>query len=111
MPKAPTDRKPKAKAAKVYTFRHKGKTYQLPSGETVAEKIEGRYLRDAAMDGEDGALRLGFAMLEKVEGTPGAVEALYSMPAGEMMEHVFAWMNFKPVEDEPSVGESSASSD
>lgn len=109
MPNAPQDRKPKK--ADVYTFRHKNKTYRLPSGETAAEKIEGRYLRDAAMEGEDGQLRLGFAMLEQVDATPGALDALYSMPASQMMEHIHEWMNFKPSEDEPSVGESSASSD
>ena len=109
MPKQPQDHK--SKASDAYTFRHDGKTHRLPAGETAAGKVEGRYLRDAALDGEEGQLRLGFAMLEKVDASPGALDALYSMPAADMMAHIQAWMEFKPAEDEPSVGESSRSSD
>lgn len=109
--KVPADRKPKAKAKpEGYVFIHEGKTYVLPEAETVAGVVEGRYLRDAAMEGDEGQLRLGFAMLEKVAATPGAVDALYSMPASAMMSVIFEWMTFKPSKDEPSMGESSRSS-
>lgn len=105
----PADRKPK-QGKRFYTFRLDGKTYKLPAAETVAGSIAGRYLRDASMDGEEGQLRLGFAMLEKLPDCAEAVDALYELPAGEMMTHVLAWLTFKPAEDEPSVGESSRSS-
>lgn len=109
MPKQPQDHKPKAEKD-VYTFRHDGKTYRLPPGETAAAKIPGRLIRDAALDGEEGQLRLSFAMLEAVDADPGALDALYSMPAPQMMEHVQAWMQFKPSEEDASLGESSGSS-
>lgn len=110
MPSKPADRKLK-QDPDAYTFRHGGKVFRLPAGETATEKVAGRFLRDAAMDGEEGQLRLGFAMLEVIDATPGALDALYSMPASQMMEHIGAWMNFKPSEDDPSLGESSPSSD
>jgi hypothetical protein len=110
MPSKPADRKPK-QDSDAYTFRHKGKVYRLPAGENVSDKLPGRFLRDAAMDGTEGQLRLSFAMLELVDGSPGALDALYEMPATQMMEHIEAWMNHKGSEDEPSVGESSPSSD
>lgn len=108
MPKQPQDRKPKQEPG-AYTFRHDGKTYRLPSGETAVSKIPGRFLRDAYMDGDEGEMRLGFAMLEHVDATPGAIDALYSMPAPEMLDHVRAWMTFKPSEEDASLGESSSS--
>jgi len=110
MPKQPQDRKPKT-TTDAYTFRHDGKTYRLPPGETAVSKIPGRFVRDAIMDGDEGELRLGFAMLENVDASEGALDALYSMPGPEMMEHVRDWMQFKPSEEDASLGESSSSSD
>ena len=94
----------------VYTFEHDGTTYRLPPGETAVSKIPGRFLRDAAMDGEEGQMRLGFAMLEHVDADPGAVDALYAMPAPEMLVRIQEWMTFKPSEEDASLGESSGSS-
>lgn len=110
MPKQPQDHKPKQQP-NVYTFRHNGTTYRLPSGETAVDKIPGKFLRDAYMDGDEGQMRLGFAMLENIDADPAALEALYSMPAPQMLEHLQGWMSFKPSEEDASLGESSGSSD
>lgn len=112
MPKQPQDHKPKS-TSDAYTFRHDGVTHHLAAGETVATQLPGRFLRDAALDGEEGQMRLAFAMLEKVASSEGAVDALYDMPASQMLEHIQAWMEFKPTGDdgeEASLGESSRSS-
>lgn len=92
-----------------YTFEHDGQTYALPPGETAVEKISGRFLRDAYMDGDEGQMRLGFAMLEHVDADEGALDALYSMPAPRMLEVIQEWMTFKPSEEDASLGESSSS--
>lgn len=108
--KRPQDRQPKAVTitptpVNVYTFTHQGKEYSLPAGETVVERVPGRAVRDAYLDGQEGQMRLGFTMLELVDADPGALDALYDMPASDMLEHVAAWMSMTPVEGEPSLGE------
>jgi hypothetical protein len=115
MPKTPQDHQPKAADA-AYSFtvaddNGKPRTYRLPPGETAVSKIPGKFLRDAYMDGDEGQMRLGFAMLEAVDADQGALDALYAMPAPEMLEHVQAWMSFKPSEEDASLGESSSSSE
>lgn len=110
MPKQPQDHKPKADAADGYTFVHDGRRHTLPTAETAANVLPGRFLRDAAMEGEEGQLRLGFAMLEHVDADPDAIDALYSMPAADMMQHIQAWMQFRASDDGVSLGESSRSS-
>lgn len=109
MPKQPQDRRPK-QDTNLYTFRHDRKTYRLPLGETAVEKIPGRYLRNAFMDGEQGEMALAFAMLEAVDADPEALDALYSMPAPDMLEHLNAWMNHKSSDQDVTPGESSSSS-
>lgn len=112
--KKPQDRKPKAvtvtpTTVNVYTFDHEGTTYELPSGTSVVDQVPGQFIRDAYLDGENGQMRLGFAMLELV-AEPEALAALYAMPAPRMLEHVAEWMSMPTVEGDPSLGESLRSS-
>lgn len=115
-PKNPQDRKAKAVATvtptpvNVYAFTWQGQEHTLPAGETAAERIPGRVLRDAYLDGEDGQMRLSLRMLEAVDADPAALEALYDMPAPQMLDHIAAWMNMGTVAGDPSLGESSGSS-
>jgi hypothetical protein len=96
-PRKPQDRKPKAaEQPTAFTFEHEGETFTLPPVESVAATVPGRTMRDAVMDGEEGQLRLAFFMLEKLEDSAEAIDALYSKPASEMLELVQAWMTFKP---------------
>lgn len=106
--KQPQDRKPK-RSASVYRFTWDGQSYQLPSGETAVDKVPGRALRDAYMDGEDGQMRLGFAMLENVDADPAALDALYAMPAPIMLDHLQKWMEVRADETSATVGESLSS--
>jgi hypothetical protein len=55
-------------------------------------------------------MRLGFTLLEMVDAEPGAVEALYSMPADRMLATFRDWMRFRPTLEDATLGESSASS-
>lgn len=98
-PRKPQDRKPKAvEAPNEFTFEHKDVIYTLPAAETVASLVGGRLIRDAAMEGESGQLRLAFFMLEKLELDPElkTLDVLYDLPAPEMLRIVEAWMQFKP---------------
>lgn len=88
-----------------YTFTHDGATYHLPASSTAVPHITGKVLRDAFMDGDEGQLRLGFTLLEHVDADEGAIDALYSMPAPDMLEHVKEWMQFTAGEDDASLGE------
>lgn len=112
-PKKPQDRKPKAVTAtpvNVYAFTWNGQEFTLPAGETAVDRISGRTLRDAYMDGDEGQMRLAITMLELVDADPAALDALYDMPAKRMLEHIAEWMAMAPVEGEPSLGEPSGSS-
>lgn len=106
--KTPRDRQPK-KEERLYRFTVDGKTWTLPPGEDAVKLIPGRMLRDAYMEGEDGQMRLGFAMLEHVDAEPGAVDALYSLPAPEMLDHLSAWMEVRRNDTAATVPESSSS--
>lgn len=94
-PRKPQDHKPKAEAAAVFTFEHDEKTYTLPPVETVAKRVSGQMMRDAVMDGDEGQLRMSFFMLEQLEDSKEAINALYSMPASDMLPLIEAWMKFK----------------
>jgi hypothetical protein len=93
--KAPQDRKPKkAKATPTgYAFEGAdGETYYLPP--PTAERLEGlpgRILRDAAMGGEDALLKLMFTCLELSVPEPGVLDALYDLPAPQMMPVLQDW--------------------
>jgi hypothetical protein len=108
--KRPSDRKTKqAKAddeAATYGFDWNDHHYLLPPPDSAVDLIPGKVLRDAYMDGDEGQMRLGFAMLENVDTEPGTVEALYEMPAPLMLEHIQAWMELRAGTAEATVGES-----
>jgi hypothetical protein len=95
----------------MFTFEHNGTTHWLAPGETKVRELPGRAYRDAYMDGDDGENRLKFALLELVDTSEGALDALYSMPGPEMFTVIREWETFKPSEEDASLGESSASSD
>jgi hypothetical protein len=111
--KQPQDHRPKKKAAPAeeepYTFEWEGTTYTLPSPEGAIDKISGRMLRDAYMDGDEGQMRLGFTMLEKSDVDPAALDALYDMPAPAMLDHVGTWMETRSSGRGATMGESSRS--
>lgn len=102
--KRPTDHQ-RPKADELYTFTYQDATYTLPMATDGVAKVSGRQFRDAVMGGEEGQLRLGFAMLEAVDADPAALDALYDMPAPQMLEHISGWME-KAREGEATVGES-----
>lgn len=102
-PRKPQDRKPKA-ASTAFTFTAGDATYTLPPAQSVASHVDGRTMRDAVMGGEEGQLRLAFTMLDALDTEPGTLDALYGMPAPEMLEIVQAWMTHKPA-DGVSLGE------
>ena len=103
--RAPQDRKPKATTEPTeFTFEHDGKTFTLPPAQTLGHLIPGRTMRDAVMDGEEGQLRLSFFMLELLEDSKEAIDALYEKPAADMLVLVEAWMKFKP-KDGVTLGE------
>lgn len=109
--KTPQDRKPKGDRYQfTATVDGKPKTFTLPSAAEASTKVSGRFLRDAAMKGEEGQIALGFATLEAAGATEAAIDALYDMPAPEMLEHIGAWMQFKASPEDASLGESSGSS-
>lgn len=108
--KAPADRLPKKpKPTTGYPFTWQGATYELPAAEATMEKVSGKVLRDAFMDGDEGQARLSFVMLESCSADPAALEALYAMPAARMLEHIEKWMSFAPAPNGASLGESSSS--
>jgi len=95
----------------MFTFEHDGEVYSIPSALTKYDQVPGKLIRDAYMDGDDGEMRLGFTLLEMVDADPAAIEALYELPAPEMLATFKDWMRFKPSEEDADLGESSASSD
>ena len=102
---------PKKKPEQMFTFEHDGKTFGIPSALTKYDEISGELIRDAYMDGDSGEMRLGFTLLELVDAEPGALDALYSKPAPEMLDIFRDWMRFRPATEDANLGESSASSD
>ena len=103
--------KKKADDGLMFSFEHDGKPYSIPSALTKYDEVPGRLIRDAYMDGDEGEMRLGFTLLEMLDADPAAIEALYDMPAPEMLATFKAWMRFRPSEEDAELGESSASSD
>jgi len=96
-PRKPQDRKPKAAEEPTeFTFEHNGETFTLPPAQTIADRVTGRMMRDAVMEGEEGQLRLSFFMLEQLEDAEEAINALYEKPGSQMLTLVEAWMKFKP---------------
>lgn len=88
----PQDRKPKAGGHK---FTVQGKTYTLPAiSEESASAIPGEITYAAIMRPEDemAQMRLGLATLEAAKPSEAALTALKSLPTGEMLEVIGAWM-------------------
>lgn len=90
MPTKPQDRKPK-KATK-YTFTVKGKTYSLPLASKGAEKVSGRVMRDALMGGQEGEMRLGFALLEACGAPQATVDVIYDLPVPACTRILAEWL-------------------
>jgi hypothetical protein len=103
--KKPQDRLSKAPDAALYEFQWEGGTFSLPPADSAVDRISGRQLRDAYMDGDEGQMRLGFAMLDSIDA-PEAIAALYSMPAPTMLDHLAGWMETRTRPDGATVGES-----
>jgi hypothetical protein len=103
--KKPQDRRPKAPDAALYEFQWEGGTFSLPPADSAVDRISGRQLRDAYMEGEEGQMRLGFAMLDNIDAAE-AIDALYSMPAPTMLDHIAKWMETRTRPDGATVGES-----
>ena len=105
--KQPTDRKPKQPdSPAIYEFEWNDKAYRLPPPDSAIDLVPGQVLRDAYMDGDEGQMRLGFHMLELVDTEPGTIDALYSMPAPMMLDHIQAWMELRASQEQATVGES-----
>lgn len=105
--RTPADRQPKLKRGE-YAFTHDGETYVLPPAAAGADKVKGKYLRDAMLN-EDGELALAFATLEACGVVEAALKALYDKPTPEMMSVLSAWMKAGDG-DGAGLGESSSSS-
>jgi len=104
--KRPADHKKPDQDDELYEFTWEGTTYRLPLVTDGMEKVSGRRLRDAVMGGDEGQLRLGFSILESLDNLePGTLDALYDMPAPEMLEHLKGWME-RVREGQATVGES-----
>lgn len=119
MPTTPQDRKSTADVRN-YTFeatvrdkdgKPRKRTFSLPSAADAAANVPGRFLRNAALNGDEGEIALGFATLEAAGAKQEALDALYDLPSAEMLEHIQAWMSFKAEPKDASLGESSGSSD
>lgn len=105
--KTPQDRKPKGDAYQfTVSVGGKPKTFRLPSAEDASGRVPGRFLRDASMNGQEGQIALSFATLEAAGADQAAIDALYDMPATQMLEHIAAWLQFKASPEDASVGES-----
>lgn len=90
MPTTPQDRKPK-KATK-FTFTVGSKTYTLPLASKGADKVPGRVMRDALMGGDEGEMKLGFALLEACGADPKVVDVLYDLPMPRCLKILGDWL-------------------
>ena len=91
-PKKPQDHQP-AKGALFSFTGHDGRTHTLPLASEGAEKVSGRFVRDAIMDSDTGGLKLGFATLEACGASASVVDALYDLPSTRCVEILGEWMN------------------
>jgi hypothetical protein len=89
----PADRRPAKTALFAFTGAD-GKKHTLPLASVGAEKLSGRALRDAFMDGDSGQLKLGFAMLEACGAPQAVIDTLYDLPGPACMEILGDWMNY-----------------
>ena len=92
----PTTRKtPQDHKAKVtgFTFDADGKTYTLPHPSVALANLPGRALRDAMLGDEGEQLKFGMRCIEAVDADPTALDALYSLPAPDMVDVIGRWMS------------------
>lgn len=103
--KTPTDHKPKAGSVEDgHRFTVNGVTYTLPPvTEDDAQKLPGSLTMDIVEHPEDPQTQAvyGFALL-RLMAKPDVVDALRTLPTGEMMQVLGDWM---------SAGESGGSSE
>jgi len=97
-PRKPQDRKPKKTTTAArdrsapFVFTAGGEEFELPSPEEAAGKVSGRVVRDAIMDpSQDAQMRLAFATLESSGPDSAALDALYDLPAADMLQVVADW--------------------
>lgn len=91
-PRKPQDHKPKVSKVDGFPFTAAGVEYVLPFAEKALGSVSGRQLRDATIGGTEGQLALGFTMLEAVEADRAALDALYDLPAADMLVILERWM-------------------
>ena len=91
-PRKPADRKP-AKGALFSFVGADGKSHTLPLASAGTEKMSGRQMRDAVMDGGGmGELKLGYAMLEACGAPQPVVDAIYDLPNEQCLTVLGEWM-------------------
>jgi hypothetical protein len=90
MPTTPQDRKPK-KVTK-YTFTTGGKTYSLPLASKGAENVSGRMMRDSLLGGDEGEMKLGFALLEACGADQAVIDVIYDLPVTKCLEILGDWL-------------------
>ena len=96
MPEVKKPQDHKAKSTKgPFTFDVGDKTYSLPPASEGAEHLSGRVLRDCALAGEAGELRLSFLMLEACGVDEETQDALYDQPASDTLNTIQRWMQHK----------------
>jgi hypothetical protein len=107
MPKPPrnTPPEPSIETGTDFVFTIGDATYHLPPVQTAIATLPGKYLRDAYMDGANGDVRLGFAMLENADVDEAIVAAIYDVPGPRMLSIISDWMQYTPA-NEATVPES-----
>ena len=92
-PRQPQDHKPKAAVGFQFDGAD-GKSHTLPHPSEALALLPGRAFRDALMDGEEGQLKMAFRCLELVvDDDNPALDALYDLPAPDMIEVVATWFS------------------
>lgn len=89
-PRKPADHNAKPKP---YTFNDAaGKPHALPFASKGRERLSGRDMRDALMDGDTGKVKLGFLLLEACGAKQEAIDAIYDRPNGDTLKILGEWM-------------------
>jgi hypothetical protein len=103
-PKAPQDHKPKqADKPTAFAFTIGEEDFTLPFvGAEIVNRVEGRIVEAAMLDGEEGQAKMAFALLRAVPDHDKDKEALRSLPFPEMLTYLLDWLKASGV----SLGES-----
>lgn len=93
-PKQPQDRKPKQEdLPTAYEFTIGEKEYSLPFvTPEMTNKVPGRIVEGALLDGEEGQAAMAFALLRAVPEHEEAKDALRDLPFVEMIDHLLQWL-------------------